>query len=67
MKIVLNEIPRIHQFYMDQRIIKTVSLTSPSGSANRAIGSNLVYKQIKQQNPDFTTFDFRILQYHNFI
>ena len=45
------------------RIIKTVSLTSPSGSANRAIGSNPYYKKMKSQNSKYTTFDFRIQQY----
>ncbi len=45
------------------RIIKTVSLTSPSGSANRAIGSNPFYKKMKQQNSKYNTFDFRVAQY----
>lgn len=49
----------------DQRIIKTVSLTSPSGSANRAIGSNAHYKKRKQENSNYSTFDFRIEQYSN--
>ena len=47
----------------NERIIKTVSLTSPSGSANRAIGSNPLYKQRKQENSKYTTFDFRVEQY----
>lgn len=45
------------------RIIKTVSLTSPSGSANRAIGSMELYKNLKNKNSKFNTFDFRVLQY----
>ena len=45
------------------RIIKTVSLTSASGSANRAIGSMELYKKLKSENPKFTTFDFRLMQY----
>lgn len=45
------------------RLIKTVSLTSPSGSANRAIGSNPFYKKRKSQNPKYSTFDFRVEQY----
>lgn len=61
--ILSNETPRIHQFNLGKRIIKTVSLTSPSGSANRAIGSNFEYKRLKQENPKFNTFDFRVLQY----
>ena len=47
----------------DMRIIKTVSLTSPSGSANRAIGSNALYKKRKQENTKYSTFDFRVDQY----
>lgn len=61
--IVSNETPRVHQFNLESRIIKTVSLTAPSGSANRAIGSMDIYKTLKQQNPNFNTFDFRVLQY----
>ncbi|MEM6686159.1 MAG: uracil-DNA glycosylase family protein [Bacteroidota bacterium] len=48
------------------RIIKTVSLTSASGAANRAIGSIPLYKKLKSENPKFTTFDFRVLQYRAF-
>ena len=48
------------------RIIKTVSLTSASGSANRAIGSMPLYQQLKTSNPNFTTFDFRVIQYREF-
>ena len=49
-----------------KRIIKTVSLTSASGSANRAIGSMPLYKQLKNNNPKFNTFDFRVMQYREF-
>ncbi|MFD2823165.1 uracil-DNA glycosylase family protein [Lacinutrix iliipiscaria] len=66
LEIVSNEIPRIHEFALGNRTIKTVSLTSSSGSANRAIGSMLLYKQLKQSNPKFNTFDFRVLQYQDF-
>ena len=63
LELVSNEIPRIHQFTLNRRIIKTVSLTSASGSANRAIGSMPLYRQLKNNNPNFTTFDFRVMQY----
>ncbi len=53
----------LRQAQNDKRIIKTVSLTSPSGSANRAIGSHPLYKKLKSQNSKFTTFDFRVMQY----
>jgi hypothetical protein len=49
-----------------ERIIKTVSLTAPSGAANRAVGSMEEYKAIKRKNPDFTTLDFRIRQYSEY-
>ena len=66
LKLISNEVPRIHQFKLKERVIKTVSLTAPSGSANRAVGSMEVYKQIKNKNPKFNTFDFRVLQYEPF-
>lgn len=75
LEVVSNEVPRIHQFILsnnskksnnEKRIIRTVSLTAPSGSANRAIGSMDLYKQLKQSNPNFTTFDFRVMQYREY-
>ena len=53
-------------FQNDKRIIKTVSLTAPSGAANRAVGSMALYKQLKQKNPEFNTLDFRKMQYREF-
>lgn len=50
----------------NSRIIKTVSLTSASGAANRAVGSIPLYRKLKSENPKFTTFDFRVLQYKEF-
>jgi G:T/U-mismatch repair DNA glycosylase len=76
LEVISNEVPRIHQFVIpietkesvqSNRIIKTVSLTSASGSANRAIGSMPLYQQLKTKNPNFTTFDFRVKQYREFI
>jgi len=59
--------PKIHSFKMnEQRTIEVVSLTAPSGAANRAVGSNPEYKLLKKQNPKFNTLDFRILQYKKF-
>lgn len=73
LEVVNNDIPRIHQFQLPddrettaRRIIKTVSLTAPSGAANRAIGSMELYKHMKNKNPEFNTIDFRVLQYKNF-
>lgn len=62
-------LPRIHQFRMpsDQgRMITTVSLTAPSGSANRAIGGLPEYKARKAKDPNYTVMDFRVEQYRRY-
>ncbi|MFC4632954.1 uracil-DNA glycosylase family protein [Dokdonia ponticola] len=64
--IVSNEVPRIHSFIWKGRTVQTVSLTAPSGAANRAIGSLPLYKKLKSKNPKFTTIDFRVMQYAPF-
>ncbi|GAL81633.1 G:T/U mismatch-specific uracil/thymine DNA-glycosylase [Algibacter lectus] len=74
LELISNEVPRIHEFEMPsdhikgvgKRVVKTVSLTSSSGSANRAIGSMALYKQLKQSDSNFNTFDFRVMQYREF-
>jgi len=71
LQIVNNEVPRIHKFEFltmsgVQRMIKTVSLTAPSGAANRAVGSLKAYKELKAKNPSFNTLDFRVMQYRPF-
>ena len=68
LKAVNEQVPRIHSFIhpATQREITTVSLTAPSGAANRAVGSLSEYKQLKDQNPKFNTLDFRVLQYQKF-
>lgn len=66
-KNVSSETPKINSFnILNTRKIKVVSLTAPSGAANRAVGSNPAYKLLKQQNPNFNTFDFRVLQYKKY-
>ncbi|OBX21506.1 MULTISPECIES: uracil-DNA glycosylase family protein [Bizionia] len=71
LEVLSNEVPRIHQFNMNsettERIIRTVSLTSGSGAANISISRLPLYKQLKARNPDFNTFDFRVMQYREFI
>ena len=62
-RVVTNETPRIHEFTYQHRKIRTVSLTAPSGAANRAIGSNPQYHKMKAINPKLNTFDFRVFQY----
>lgn len=63
---ISGDVPRIYQFELNTRKIKTVSLTAPSGSANRAIGSMQLYKKLKSKNPKFNTIDFRVMQYREF-
>ena len=60
-----NNIPRKHQFYWTGRNITTYSLTAPSGTANRVIGSMEIYKENKARNPKYTTIDFRVEQYRH--
>ncbi|WP_072680461.1 uracil-DNA glycosylase family protein [Arcobacter sp. LA11] len=62
-EIVDENIPKVHKFEYDNRIFKTISLTSPSNAANRSIGANPYYKEQKQKNKNYTTFDFRVEQY----
>lgn len=74
LQVVSNTVPRVHAFELPGRVgqsepsrtIKTVSLTAPSGAANRAIGSLQAYKDLKRNNPAFTPFDFRVMQYRAF-
>ncbi len=68
LEVLSNEVPRIHEFSLpdSDRKIKTVSLTAPSGAANRAVGSLQKYKEMKTRNPSMTTIDFRIEQYRPF-
>ena len=58
-----DQVPRKHQLEWGGRVITTYSLTAPSGTANRAIGSMESYKKNKSQNPKYTTMDFRVEQY----
>lgn len=66
--LLSHEIPRIHSFQLpeSERIIKTVSLTAPSGAANRAVGGLEAYKRMKMENPNFSAIDFRVEQYRKF-
>ncbi len=66
LEVVSSEIPRIHRFELQDRIVRTISLTAPSGAANRSIGSLQLYKNKKNMNPEFNTLDFRVAQYREF-
>lgn len=67
LKEIQNSVPRIHQFTLGDRAIQTVSLTAPSGAANRAVGGMDSYKEMKKENPAFNTIDFRVMQYAPFL
>lgn len=68
LEVVSSTVPRIHKFILPEstRAIKTISLTAPSGAANRAVGSLLEYKKMKAENSEITTIDFRVHQYTPF-
>ena len=72
LKVIHDQVPRRHQFELplsinnDSRLITTVSLTAPSGAANRAVGSLRDYKEMKEKNPTFSTLDYRIMQYKQY-
>ncbi len=68
---VSSKIPRQHRFALPLpdggfREVHTVSLTAPSGSANRAVGSIPEYKARKASDPKYTVLDFRMEQYRQF-
>jgi len=63
LNLLENEDVRTHTFTLDNREIITYSLISPSNAANRFIGSNKEFKEKRAQNPNYTTFDFRVKQY----
>ncbi len=68
LEVVSSVVPREHRFKLpnSERVIETVSLTAPSGAANRAVGSLPLYKELKTKNPKMNTIDFRVLQYKKF-
>jgi len=67
LETVTDTSPKINQFTIKGRIIKTISLISPSNAANRSIGSNPIYKEEKLKNKEFTTLQFRIDQYRKYL
>lgn len=70
-EVVEPDVPRVHTFRLPhtasaERRITTVSLTAPSGAANRAVGALAEFKRRKDQDPSYTTFDYRVDQYRRF-
>lgn len=68
LKTISEKVPRVYQLQLPQsmRTVRTVSLTAPSGAANRAVGSLASYKRMKAVDPNFNTLDFRVMQYREF-
>ncbi|MGX1930807.1 uracil-DNA glycosylase family protein [Flagellimonas sp. 2504JD4-2] len=73
LEVIKDDVPRIHGLKLPIteggekfRQVRTVSLIAPSGAANRAVGSLQTYKDLKTANPEFNTFDFRVIQYRAF-
>lgn len=70
-EVVEPHVPRVHTFRLPHtasagRRITTVSLTAPSGAANRAVGALAEFKRKKHQDSSYTTFDYRVDQYRRF-
>lgn len=63
---VTSKNPRIHQFNLQGRTIRAISLVSPSNAANRSIGANPIFKRVKLKKENYTTLQFRIDQYREF-
>ncbi|MUH37330.1 uracil-DNA glycosylase family protein [Zobellia amurskyensis] len=68
LKTISDQVPRVYELQLpkSERIIRTVSLTAPSGAANRAVGSLDSYKTMKAADANFNTLDFRVMQYRHF-
>lgn len=71
LQVISSDVPRVHSLELpdskgEPRLIRTVSLTAPSGAANRAVGSLEAYRELKDRDPNFNTLDFRVLQYREF-
>lgn len=66
LKKVSSKNAKIHQFEFEKRLLKTVSLISPSNAANRSIGAKAIYKERIQRDKNYSTFKFRLSQYEHF-
>ena len=66
-QLTRSERPRIHELRLEERRIECVSLISPSSAANRAIGGHPQYKKMKGLDPNYTTLDFRVSQFREFL
>ena len=68
LKTISEHVPRVYELQLpkSKRTVRTVSLTAPSGAANRAVGSLDAYKRMKAADASFNTLDFRVMQYREF-
>ena len=67
LNLISSDRPKIHEFILDNKKIRTVSLISPSSAANRSIGQDPYYKLQKDLNPVYNTLNYRIEQYSKFL
>ncbi len=58
--------PKVHELHFKDRVLKTISLISPSNAANRSIGGDPHYKLQKINNSNYSTLDFRIEQFRKY-
>lgn len=59
--------PRRHTLVLGERGIECISLISPSSAANRSIGGHPLYKEMKAIDPGYTTLDFRVAQFREYL
>lgn len=67
MELVISSSPRIHTLFLEGRAIECISLISPSSAANRSIGGHPLYKKMKSIDPGYSTLDFRVAQFRDFL
>ena len=67
MELAISSSPRVHVLSLEERRIECISLISPSSAANRSIGGHPVYKKMKAIDPGFSTLDFRVAQFREFL
>ena len=54
---------KVFELNIFDRSINLYCLTSPSNAANKSIGSNKLFKKIKNINSNYNTFEFRVDEY----
>lgn len=67
MKVKKSASPRVQELSLDGRKIECISLISPSSAANRSIGGHPLYKRMKALDPSYSTLDFRLSQFREYL